>query len=252
LTWIGLTAFISHTVAKTWGDSIELAEVWKLEKPYSTRATQFLASKYAELGFYDGARNILERGLQEIPEADELAFQKALLDCIYGRAEEEEFERLIEIAGEARQARIVPDVLAALQPHVQSQHCGDVLTPDRYRRLVDALLSNSEYAQQTEMVAHLHYLLAEFYLKLDRPEEALHQFQASWSAVPDPQVAVNAGQIALYLGDRETAEEELKKARKSRKPAFKEFLYPLEHQIGPLEKRLDSFSRKEGNRDNGQ
>lgn len=252
LIWIGLTALVSHTAAKTWGNAMELAEVWKLENPHSTRATQFLASQYAERGFYDDAREILERGRQEIPEADEFSFQKALLDCIYGHADEKEFERLIEIATQARRARIVPDVLAALRPHVQSRQCGDTLTPDRYRRLVDALLSNPAYSQRAEMVAHLHYLLAELYLKLDRPEEALRQFQVSWSAVPDPQVAVNAGQIALYLGDHETAQEELKKARNSRKPVFKEFLYPLENQIGPLEKRLDSFPRKSRKPDNDQ
>ena len=219
-----------------------LAEMWHSEHPQSVRATQFLASTYAKTGLYDAAKGVLNDGIEELPEAGELYFQLALLHCIYGRAETQDFEQLLDISSTVNRARIVPDVLTALRAHVGSQYCGDALNAETYSRLIENLLRNPSYAD-AEMQAHLHYLLAEFNLMLDQPRSALDQFRKSYGAQPDHQIALNEANIAIYLGLVDYATDALGRALDLERPLFERWVHPASSQTERIETRIRAMEK---------
>lgn len=225
LLWIGLTAAIGHQGARTWGDEARLVNVWERERPDSVRAVQLLASFYVKQGDYGFARNVLLNGMDRLPNARELRFQLALLDCMHGSAGAETFEGLIDSARGANWARVVPDVIMALRRHIGTAYCGQALTPERYRRLIQALLDNPDYARRGDTVAHLHHELARMYLDIDQPEAAVPQFEAAYAARPEPQVAINQAQVLLYLRRPDEALAALERAEATPRPWFKRWLY---------------------------
>lgn len=234
LAWIGLTAAIGHHVARTWGDAEQLATAWEAERPKSVRAVQLLASHYVQQGEYGYARNVLLNGMDRIPQARELAFQHALLQCMDGRAGNSTFEDLIDTAADAHWARVVPDVVMALRAHIGSAHCGEALTPARYRRLVESLLANPHYAGRLDAVAHLHYELARMYLDTDHPQASLAHFEAAYAAHPEPQTAINQAHVLLYLGRRDEALAALDRAKATPLPRFKRWLHDPGDQAAAL------------------
>jgi len=237
LVWLLLAAFTGHVTATTWGKPIVLAETWHTENPKSVRATEFLASTYARNGLYNDAKRVLTDGLTELEDPGAFNFQLALLHCMYGKAGPKDFRGLIEIATGVSRARIVPDVMNALRTHVGSKYCGDALSTSMYLDIMQALLKNSHYADP-EMKAHLHYLLAEFYLMLDKPNPALDQFRKSYKAKAVSQVALNEASIAISLGRFDHAEDALHRAAVADRPIFERLIYPTAIQIERAEAKL--------------
>jgi len=241
LAWLSMTAFIGHITARSWGDELALAEVWVLERPKSTRAVQTLASAYVKLGFFDAASKVLQRGKERIPGADELLFQHALLDCIAGKASRETFANLIDLAESSRWARVVPEVMASLRQHAGARQCNGALSPDVYRELVFALLDNEQFRARSETIGYLRNELGMLYLDIGQPGEALEQFQKSFDANPDPQIAINEANIAIYLSRFEYADKALERAVDVRRPLFKQWLYPIEPRIETVRARIETL-----------
>jgi len=88
------------------------------------------------------------------------------------------------------------------------------------------------------MKAHLHYLLAEFYLMLDKPNPALDQFRKSYKAKAVSQVALNEASIAISLGRFDHAEDALHRAAVADRPIFERLIYPTAIQIERAEAKL--------------
>jgi tetratricopeptide (TPR) repeat protein len=239
ISWIALTAFVGHQAAKTWGDELTHAEMWAIERPNSTRAVQQLASAHVKIGFFDAASRILQRGIKRLPEATELEFQHALLECISGDATDGTFDRLTEIAQTAPWARIIPDVMSELRRRAASRQCGGALSPADYRDLTMALLANPHFQNRTESVGYLYNELGMLYLDIGQPANALEPFRRSFEARRDPQVALNEANIAIFLGQFKRAESALKRAREVSRPAFQEWLHPLDERLAQVRKRLE-------------
>lgn len=245
LAWLAVTAFIGHFTARSWGDELAQAEIWVIERPQSPRAVQTLASAYAKLGFFKAAYNILQRGRSRIPKADELIFQHALLDCISGNASNETFAQLTEVAETASWARAIPNVIAALRTHARPNQCEGALTPEMYRQMVVALLNNPNFRGRAGTVGHLLNELGMFYLDIGKPAAALEQFRHSFQANPDPQIAINEANIAIYLGRLEYAEDALKRAVDVQRPLFKQWLYPVDTRADPVRARIETLRHEQ-------
>ena len=246
VSWIALTAFVGHQAAKTWGDELTHAEMWAIERPNSTRAIQQLASAHVKIGFFDAASRILQTGIERIPEATELEFQHALLECLSGDATDATFDRLTEIAQTASWARIIPNVISALRQHAASQQCGGTLSPADYRDLTMALIANPDFGKRLESVGYLYNELGMMYLDIGRPADALEPFRRSFEARQDPQVALNEANIAIFLGRFERAESALQRAREVSRPSFQEWLHPLSDRIHHVREQLE---REQGNKE---
>ncbi|MDZ4316362.1 MAG: hypothetical protein U0989_16545 [Azonexus sp.] len=245
LAWVGLTAAVTHQAARTWSDEVTLAEVWVKERPQSVRAWQMLASAYVKQGDYGFALNVLRNAQDANPAADELAFQLASARCVARAATPDSMDELIEHAQHARWARIVPDVVMHLRGEVLNERCSEPLTPERFERLVAALLKNPDYSGRPETVAHLYYELARFYLDTDRPVEAVSAFAASYAARPQTQVAINAAQVLLYLGRPELALRALDDAQRTPEPAFKRWLFDRSEELTRLRAAAEKAATSE-------
>ena len=99
------------------------------------------------------------------------------------------------------------------------------------------------------MKAHLHYLLAEFYLMLDQPRSALDQFRKSYGAQPDHQVALNEAKIAIYLGLNDHARDALGRARDLERPLFERWVHPASSQTERIETKIRAMEKTPENRD---
>lgn len=240
LAWIGLTAFLGHQAARTWGDELAQAELWAQQRPQSTRAAQTLASALVKLGFHDAAFRVLERARERIPRAGELEFQQALLHCIVGSANPGQFEQLVERARSINWARIIPDVMSTLRSHARPGHCQGALTPDTYRQLTLALVQNPNFQNHSDSIGYLYNELGMLYLELDQPRQALEYLNRSFKAQPDPQLALNEAAIASYLGDLEHASEALQRAENAHRSVVDESLHPLQPRIDRIKALIES------------
>lgn len=225
LLWIALCGFIGHQSARLWGNEGALAEVWVKEHQNSPRAWQFRASVQVKRGEYSSAYNSLDNAIERNPKAQELHLQRALLDCISGRATSETFERLTQSAHVADWARAVPDMITALRARVGHSRCAGALTPSRFYLLVQALLTNPHYADRQDIVSHLEDQLARMYLDNDQPDASLEHFEASYAATPNPAVAINKARVLLYLQRPEEALRALDKSDAAPRQRFKRWLY---------------------------
>jgi tetratricopeptide (TPR) repeat protein len=246
VVWIALVAGIGHLAARQWSDGLTLAAVWERERPQSARAAQFLASEFVRQDDYIAARNVLLNARDRLPSAGEFTFQLALLDCRYGQANDDTFESLIAHAGRSNWSRIVPEIVISLRGYMDNDRCGKALPPERFLRLIQALLKNPEYAGRPDAVAHLHYELARMYLDTDQPQAALAHFEASYVARPDPQVAINLAQVALYLGDADEASRWISVVEATPRPWFKSWLDPKTAKIDQLRNTTEAVRAVEG------
>ncbi|WP_376697481.1 hypothetical protein [Wenzhouxiangella sp. EGI_FJ10305] len=237
--WLSLSAFLTHQTARTWGDRLELAEVWKLSHPDSMRATQNLAAAYVEIGDYLTARRILSEGARDLRQSGAMRYQRVLLDCLYGEASAEDIDQLIQFSDETNWGRVIPDVIAAMREHIGSEYCGEAITPQRYEQLVLHLVHNPEIAKRTDAVGYLYYQLALMFLDIDNPRLALDAFRESFEARPDPQVAINEALFAARVGEFDRAKEALQLAREAPYPAFKDWLHPVETRVERARAQID-------------
>ncbi|MDZ4379188.1 MAG: hypothetical protein U0973_13680 [Xanthomonadaceae bacterium] len=246
VVWIALVAGIGHHAARQWSDGLTLAAVWERERPQSARAAQFLASEFVRQDDYLAARNVLLNARDRLPSAGEFNFQLALLDCRYGQADDNTFESLIAHAHRSNWSRIVPEIVMSLRGYMGNDRCGKALPPERFLRLIQALLKNPEYAGRPDAVAHLHYELARMYLDTDQPHAALAHFEASYLARPDPQVAINLAQVALYLGDADEASLWISAVEATPRPWFKSWLDPKTVKIDQLRNTAEAVRAVQG------
>lgn len=248
LAWLIVTAFVGHFTARSWGDALAQAEVWVIERPKSARAVQTLASTYSKMGFFDGASEILQRGQARIPDADQLVFQHALLECISGEATEATYAQLIDFAESTSWARVISNVIASLRTYVVGNQCNGALTPEVYRQLVVTLLNNPDFRTRPETVGHLRNELGMLYLDIGQPARAIEQFRHSFKASPDPQIAINEANIAVYLGRFDYAQKAIERAKDVERPLFKKWLYPLDEKLDRAQSRVENLRKEQSQR----
>lgn len=240
IAWIAVCALLSWMNAGVWGDRSLLAAVWWAENPRSMRAVQMVASDHAERGDYVAARRTLDTGITNLPEAKELVFQRALLDCFYVGISPAIWEQLSAAARTAARAGAIPQVIARLLEQSLGSRCHGTLDPVLLNGLVIELMKNQSIASDKDAMGFLHYELVRPALADRDLNRVMYHLDEAYRYRQSPLVPREQAIYLLSAGLPQDALHYLDRSESTPQPIIKRLLLDMPTR----NKRLRQSARK--------
>lgn len=229
-SWILLTSAITFTAAKTWGNRAVLAQILYQDHPYSLRAAQNLVSEYLRSNQPEAALTIISNSHSRMPDEDVFVFMRTIAECTYDLSSKDDLEDFVEFSRDANYNRYATEIIAHLRPYIGSR-CNGHLTPERYKRLLQNLISNPSFNRRPNTLAYLYSQYAKINISESNYSTALENIEKAYSVanrfsdlIGKAHVAVNA---QMYCDALQT----IRRSRNAERSSYDEIVFPREIQI---------------------
>lgn len=232
--WIAACASLTWMNAGIWGDRGRLAMVWLAENPNSMRAVQMVASYQYDNGDGAAAGRTLDDGIQRLPAAKELVFQRVLLDCLQAGISPGRWAELHLAARTAPRSGSIPEVVAALVSESLDGRCHGTLDRDQLRGLVAELMRNPIVAEDPTSKGFLHYELGKLALQERNLDLLMHHLDEAYRYRQSPFVAREQAIYLLSAGLPEEALRYLDRSEHTPMPLIKKWLIDMPRLNAPL------------------
>ncbi len=185
LPYLILVIFVLAESAYTWGRPDLAGELWLINRPSSTRASEFLATRYRQRGDYATAARILRESHAQTPDATGTNLQYLGTFCQDSRAEVT--RRLIrdieEILRRGTYTKRTSQQLDSLVAAWQRGNC-PLLDPASLHALLDALLDNAQTYRWRIEAHNLHLIRFRLYLSEHDFNNAISSLTRAYGVYP--------------------------------------------------------------------
>lgn len=210
--WIGWSALVSSTEAKTWGNPRDFAIAALTERPNSLRARQEIAAYFSAAGEYMGAANLLYSIDDDFGVFAGTYAQLLMLQCYDARIPLPQFDDFISVFKKAKFDRGAEVALHDIWEMKRRSEDGcPKVGYGQLENVIDALIANPEFSRKPNI-----YVLKSLVLG-DRGEwnsaaSALLEIGPDRMSVSE---LILSARFFIYAGDPESAEELLARAERN-------------------------------------
>ncbi|NHA16047.1 hypothetical protein [Thioalkalivibrio sp. XN279] len=217
-TYTALLAGVLVTISSLWGNPEMSAEVWQLYRPNSLRANQHLAAQLENQSFAPASRRLLNRYLEDNPEAHGVALQVLGISCQLepDSDHKESINHLKQALPTTRFNATVWSAFKQITFLVTEEKCSNISDEDVYA-LGEAMLANPAF----EVGAIQHVIHVELgriaYRQRDFARTMMH-LESAIKAFQNPRTLRMAIRILVEAGRTDLAWEFLREARQQKPP----------------------------------
>ncbi|MDH3690723.1 MAG: hypothetical protein OEU36_14840 [Gammaproteobacteria bacterium] len=233
----GLMAVMTWQSAREWGNPLLLAEVWAGEHPRSSRAQQFSADLWYQVGQHQKAEERIRHLTRVRPQHSSAWAQLVMLNCLNGRGFEDfDFDSIIAGLQNGRLDTATVPSFQILLEHRANGSCPS-LGYGRIIQLLETLVNNKSFKRHGHILADLYYLKARAYVIQRDLDNSVKDLQHAYKINPKVNYALDEAYVLASAGLFHEALDAVAKARAAdRKNSFKISIY--EATIANLEQRL--------------
>lgn len=232
--WLALSAGLTRINATVWGHRLLQAQVWLEEHPKSSRAAQWAASAYLDLGDTTRARETLVAARKRIPKSGDLVMQLQLFDCITRGLSEREWEQTREMFHTVTYSQLAPMLLASYFEQLRGGACKGSLDRSKAIGLAEALMDNPKYRNNRPTLSYVNYEMARQAAVDGDLENAIRFLDLAYEYDPFPSIAREQAIYSLRLGRPDDALRYLEKSSSTPLPWIKRQLLDMRAVNAPL------------------
>jgi tetratricopeptide (TPR) repeat protein len=214
--WMAGCLFATALTAVTWGNADQLALAWSKTDPASIRASHFLAERFYIRGQYDKALSVISDAKLQHPDSADLALSHAFLLCAMQKLDEPTYNATVKALATASFERGGFEYVSNLRELAISGRCSSSLTPETWKQLPEALLSNPAYTSYGYAVGYLHYQQHLLAVSQGDLAAAIEELTLSDRANPDADIPRLQAEYLASAGLYQQAIDTLKQADFSR------------------------------------
>lgn len=225
LVWLLGFLALTRLNAHTWGSRGQQAMVWLQEHPRSGRAVQWAASFWLDAGEPERAREILQQGIERMPQSSDLRLQMVLLDCFTRGVRPGQWEDSLEMLRHSRYSHLSPLLISTYVVQLRSgSRCRGTLDRGMVFELAEAMIANPAYQQVPDSLSHVHYQLAQLFHDSRQLDRAMHELDLAWELNPFPSIPREQAIHLLTAGLPEEALKYIDRSNNTPVPWFKRIL----------------------------
>lgn len=223
--WLGLLVTITALQAPVWGDARLMTKLWARERPLSLRATQELAKYQYDHGQAQAAADTLMGNYYRGVEYVDLPMTTLLASCWHPEVRRPE-NLYLESLHAARISPYSNSVLATLllmRQAIQDDACPQIISPDQWLALSEALLSNPRFRDVAE--SHIRVERAKLFIHQRNLDRTMTEFERAYSTGPTVEMTQKIAEVLLSAGLVDEAGKWLDVGLKLKQPFFDTWLY---------------------------
>lgn len=176
-----------YQVTSLFGQPALAAELWYIEHPHSSRATQYLAGELSRAGDVGAALRVLDRAADEHKNSAALRLQGLQLACVIGETEEALNGRYANAMAElpiAPKRFSITDTLNKLDSLHRSEACDGFFTAAKLLNLAEAALLNPIISGHVQERSNLNIYMALLYINERNLPQTMHHIIQALKATP--------------------------------------------------------------------
>jgi len=237
ILFVGIEGFITWQGAIPWGNEDRLMQITLTEHPDSLRAQQYVGNKYIIHGDYSKALTVQEGLALKFPEHTSTRLSILNLRCLLDVLSAEQVDTTIRFLEHSGHDRQIVGFLGPLVSNAATSTCASLDIAD-VQILFDTLLRNPTLARSNILRGAIHYHKGLVYKMTGNLQQALEQFDLSYTANPEIDIRLRQVVWSIEAGDTELAEHYLVLAQQHGKGRILRSGY-RDADLGILQQRID-------------